>query len=136
MHFDLSVKQEDPIVIGEKLIFEQYTIPDQNKNNKEPLELKPSTRLTPVSHKEQTNNRELQTFYSRPKQDIVSHPSLSPRECEIARLVCKGLPNKTIGSVLDISQWTVATHLKRIYTKLGVRSRAAMVACIFHEKET
>jgi two-component system, NarL family, nitrate/nitrite response regulator NarL len=54
--------------------------------------------------------------------------ALSPREREIARLVAHGLPNKGIGAVLEISTWTVATHLRRIFVKLGVTSRAAMVA--------
>jgi two-component system, NarL family, nitrate/nitrite response regulator NarL len=53
---------------------------------------------------------------------------LSPREQEIVRLVAEGLPNKCIGAVLEISCWTVATHLRRIFTKLGVNSRAAMIA--------
>ena len=53
---------------------------------------------------------------------------LSPREHEIARMVAKGYPNKTIASVLDISSWTVASHLRRVFSKLGVSSRAAMVA--------
>ncbi len=53
---------------------------------------------------------------------------LSPREQEIARMVMKGYPNKTIAAVLDISVWTVGTHLRRIFTKLGVVNRAAMVA--------
>jgi DNA-binding CsgD family transcriptional regulator len=54
--------------------------------------------------------------------------TLSPREQEIARMVGMGYPNKTIASVLEISTWTVGTHLRRIFTKLGVSSRAAMVA--------
>lgn len=53
---------------------------------------------------------------------------LSPREQEVARMVARGYPNKTIAAVLDISCWTVNTHLRRIFAKLGVRSRAAMVA--------
>ncbi|MEZ4618345.1 MAG: helix-turn-helix transcriptional regulator [Caldilineaceae bacterium] len=53
---------------------------------------------------------------------------LSPREQEIVRLVAKGYPNKTIAGVLDISPWTVSTHLRRIFAKLGVNSRAEMVA--------
>ena len=57
--------------------------------------------------------------------------SLSPREREIVRLVAKGLPNKAIADVLDISLWTVATHLRRIFAKLGVGTRAEMVARIF-----
>lgn len=52
---------------------------------------------------------------------------LSPRETEIARMVAKGYPNKTISAVLEISIWTVSTHLRRTFTKLGVNSRAAMV---------
>jgi DNA-binding CsgD family transcriptional regulator len=58
-------------------------------------------------------------------------PELSPREREIARLVADGLVNKTIGSVLDISPWTVATHLRRMFAKLRVSSRAAMIAAIY-----
>lgn len=53
---------------------------------------------------------------------------LSPREQEIVRMVAKGHPNKVIADVLNISSWTVCTHLRRIFAKLGVASRAAMVA--------
>jgi DNA-binding CsgD family transcriptional regulator len=59
---------------------------------------------------------------------------LSPREQEIARMVALGHPNKTIASVLDISSWTVASHLRRIFIKLQVSSRAAMVTCLFETK--
>jgi DNA-binding CsgD family transcriptional regulator len=62
--------------------------------------------------------------------------ALSPREREIARLVANGLPNKAIGAVLEISTWTVATHLRRIFSKLGVTSRAAMVASMMAAGET
>ena len=54
--------------------------------------------------------------------------SLSPREREIVRMVAQGRQNKVIASVLNISSWTVCTHLRRIFAKLGVTSRAAMVA--------
>jgi DNA-binding CsgD family transcriptional regulator len=55
---------------------------------------------------------------------------LSPREQEIVRMVAKGHPNKVIADVLNISPWTVCTHLRRIFAKMGVTSRAAMVARI------
>jgi DNA-binding CsgD family transcriptional regulator len=58
---------------------------------------------------------------------------LSPRETEIARMVAKGYPNKTIASVLDISSWTVASHLRRVFSKLDVSSRAAMVARLLED---
>ena len=53
---------------------------------------------------------------------------LSPREIEIVRLVAAGHPNKVIAALLDISAWTVCTHLRRIFAKLNVTTRAAMVA--------
>jgi DNA-binding CsgD family transcriptional regulator len=55
-------------------------------------------------------------------------PPLSPREIEIARMVAKGYADKSIAAILEISKWTVSSHLRRIYIKLGVKSRAAMVA--------
>ena len=60
----------------------------------------------------------------RPDESV----QLSPREQEIARMVAKGFPNKMIARVLEISTWTVGTYLRRIFAKLAVSSRAAMVA--------
>ena len=59
--------------------------------------------------------------------------ALSPREHEIAELIGQGLPNKTIAANLGISSWTVSTHLRRMFAKFGVNSRAALVARIFEE---
>jgi len=58
----------------------------------------------------------------------IRNEQLSPREQEIARMIAEGYPNKTIAAVLDISTWTVNTYLRRIFAKLNVTSRAAMVA--------
>ena len=54
--------------------------------------------------------------------------SLSPRELEIVRMVAQGHQNKIIAGILNISTWTVCAHVRRIFAKLGVSSRAAMVA--------
>jgi DNA-binding CsgD family transcriptional regulator len=59
---------------------------------------------------------------------------LSPREYEIARLVANGYPNKTVAAILELSPWTVSTYLRRIYAKLGVRCRAAMVAQLYQRQ--
>jgi len=55
---------------------------------------------------------------------------LTPRELQIALLVAKGRLNKQIADQLKVSEWTVSSHLRRIYAKLGVHTRAAMVACV------
>lgn len=57
---------------------------------------------------------------------------LSPRELEIAGMVAQGHPTKRIAHTLEISGFTVNSHLRRIFTKLGVTSRAAMVAQLTH----
>jgi DNA-binding CsgD family transcriptional regulator len=58
---------------------------------------------------------------------------LSSRELEIARMIAAGHTNKTVARVLDISSWTVSTHLRRIFAKLDVGSRAAMVARLLED---
>jgi DNA-binding CsgD family transcriptional regulator len=63
------------------------------------------------------------------------HQSLSAREREIARMIAEGHTNKTVAAVLEISSWTVSTHLRRIFAKLGVASRAAMVARLIEEAD-
>jgi len=61
------------------------------------------------------------------------HAPLSPREHEIVRMVADGHPTKVIAGVLNISCWTVTAHLRRIFMKLGVTSRPAMVARLVEE---
>jgi DNA-binding CsgD family transcriptional regulator len=59
---------------------------------------------------------------------------LSPREQQIARMVAQGYPNKTIAAKLGISSWTVSTHLRRMFAKFDVRTRAALVARLLEEE--
>lgn len=52
---------------------------------------------------------------------------LTERELQIVMMVADGRVNKQIADRLHISEWTVSTHMRRIFAKLGVDSRAAMV---------
>lgn len=54
--------------------------------------------------------------------------SLTPREEETLVLLTKGFSNKEIADHLNLSIETVRSHLKNIYTKMHVRSRAEAVA--------
>ena len=45
-------------------------------------------------------------------------------------MVAQGLTNSAIAGKLELSPWTVSTHLRRIFAKLDVTTRAAMVAVI------
>ena len=53
---------------------------------------------------------------------------LSTRERQILELVALGHPNKVIAGILQISTHTVCTHIRHMFSKLGVTSRSAMVA--------
>jgi DNA-binding CsgD family transcriptional regulator len=59
---------------------------------------------------------------------FAARAGLSPREREVAHLVAQGSANKRIAAVLGISSDTVATHIRRIFAKLDVHTRAAMTA--------
>ena len=67
-------------------------------------------------------------FKDKLKSVVVSPQELlSARELQIVGLVAYGKSNKQIAAKLRISQWTVSTHLRRIFIKLDVDSRAEMV---------
>ncbi|MEV0015353.1 response regulator transcription factor [Streptomyces tendae] len=55
-------------------------------------------------------------------------PALTGRERDILAQLATGLGNREIARALFISEATVKTHLRRIYDKLGVDTRAGAVA--------
>jgi len=52
--------------------------------------------------------------------------ALSPRELQVARLLCQGLRMEEIGRRLSLSGKTVATHKYRLFDKLGIRDAIAL----------
>jgi LuxR family maltose regulon positive regulatory protein len=54
--------------------------------------------------------------------------ALSTRETEILKLIAQGFSNKEIARSLDIGPETVKSHLKSVFTKLGVERRAQAVS--------
>ena len=58
---------------------------------------------------------------------------LTPREREVARLLIRGESNDEIARALWISRHTVKDHVKAVYAKLRVASRAELSAKLFYE---
>jgi DNA-binding CsgD family transcriptional regulator len=54
--------------------------------------------------------------------------SLTPTERDAVHLVAEGLPNAEIAKRMYISRYTVETHLKHVYAKLGIPSRTELAA--------
>ena len=67
---------------------------------------------------------------SRVPQGVVHTESLTHREHEIVDALCRGLSNKQIAGELQLSEFTIENHLRRVYRKHRVRSRTALIAAL------
>jgi predicted ATPase/DNA-binding CsgD family transcriptional regulator len=54
--------------------------------------------------------------------------SLTPTEHDVVTLTATGLTNRDIAAQLLVSEGTVRTHLRSVFAKLGLRSRAELAA--------
>jgi LuxR family transcriptional regulator, maltose regulon positive regulatory protein len=64
------------------------------------------------------------------QQSQVTTPGLSDRERMVLLLLKEGLSNKAIAKALQVSANTVKFHMKNLFAKLGVGSRADAVAAL------
>ncbi len=73
------------------------------------------------------------------RQDVVRSAlasyALTPRETEVATLVLRGHSNRRIADHLVLTEYTVEDHLKRIFAKVGVRTRTALASKILGARE-
>jgi DNA-binding NarL/FixJ family response regulator len=72
--------------------------------------------------------RKVVQSYQRSEPDPVEQAKLSQREREVLGLLARGYAFKEVSDALGISVTTVGTHIRHIYEKLHVHSRAQAVA--------
>ena len=58
----------------------------------------------------------------------ASGSGLSAREAEVMSLIADGRTNGEIAAHLFLAEKTVKNHVRRIYSKLGVKTRPAAIA--------
>jgi DNA-binding NarL/FixJ family response regulator len=51
---------------------------------------------------------------------------LTPRQRDVFELIVQGMSNKEIARTLQLAEGTVKIHIKALFSKLGVRRRAAV----------
>ena len=76
-------------------------------------------------------DKQAHTFPAHTHADqMPSQEGLSKRESEILQWVTMGKTNPEIGHILNISEYTVKNHMKRIFKKINVSNRAQAVGKI------
>jgi pimeloyl-ACP methyl ester carboxylesterase/DNA-binding CsgD family transcriptional regulator len=69
-----------------------------------------------------------QSRTSLPRTHPVGWPALTEGEWRVVALAAQGHTNAEIAGRLYLSRYTVETHLKHVFAKLGLRSRAELAA--------
>jgi LuxR family maltose regulon positive regulatory protein len=86
------------------------------------------TDLIPYADRLAAGLARAQQDRSAPSSSARILGALSRRETDIITLIADGLSNKEIARSLDIGPETVKSHLKSVFTKLGVEKRAQAVS--------
>ena len=68
---------------------------------------------------------------ARLSEVIAGAYGFTPREREITALTAQGRSTKQIALALGISPFTIQDHLKAVFAKVGVQSRAELVATLY-----
>jgi DNA-binding CsgD family transcriptional regulator len=77
-------------------------------------------------NKYQRKESELPVDFETKLQAFAAEHEISKRECEVVRLICRGLANQEISDSLFISLQTVKDHIHRIFVKTGVKNRVQL----------
>lgn len=73
---------------------------------------------------------EFRDRFSKQMAMVRDHYGLSARETEVAELIARGNSVARIAEILVVSENTIRTHSKRIYTKLDIHKRQELIELV------
>ena len=131
-----DIFDKSPLIAG---YIETFTSSSHAKHKRLPKKLSDSV---PIGRKK-TVHIELQSFdlssgkrylmatlklgiAGEPMRNFQGDYGLTMREAQIAQMAADGMSSTEVGDTLTISPWSVKNHLKNIYRKTGVNSRASL----------
>jgi len=86
----------------------------------------PSLCMSLIQHLSKKRQEKLET--SDPQNG--DRKALTPRQLQLIQLVAKGMTNKEIAETLNLSQFTVKNHLRRVMRQIEAASRSDAVELI------
>ncbi len=111
---------EASIQLGIKADYAQMILDNINlsKQSTHPITVNPAITEKPTPGADTSSNT---------GQSIIIDP-LSVREIQVLKLIGEGNSNKVIASTLSIAPTTIKSHIRNIYSKLGVHRRTQALA--------
>lgn len=123
------------MLLTRSVCFKNYHKEVNNKEVNMPSTSKPES-------KDKRKNIGPDDFYQRPDVVLLDEEHwfyiqrrfrMSPREVQVAKLVCKGFSNGEIAKNLRIKQGTAKTHLRNIYRRVRVKNKISMLLKIVEQ---
>jgi DNA-binding CsgD family transcriptional regulator len=148
----MSAKERDELISRVRRVTEYLGMLEERRGSRKSVRKRAGERVEPsTQHVFELRVRPLRavlppelsveffTGQSRARKALAlggSVASLSPRELQVTRALAEGLSRPQIAKMLGISLPTVATLSRRLYRKLGVRSRAQLTRMILEAPPT
>lgn len=92
--------------------------------------------IQPIEKDKRENTNPRDTFYKQPDVTLLNDKQwryvqrlyhISPRELEVAKLICRGYINGDIAAKLNVKPGTVKTHIKSIFAKTHARNKITLL---------
>jgi DNA-binding CsgD family transcriptional regulator len=92
--------------------------------------------IQPIDKDDRENINPGDSYYKQPDVALLNDKQwryiqrryhISPRELEVAKLICRGYINGDIAAKLDVKPGTVKTHIKSIFGKTRARNKISLL---------